>query len=65
MVELFANSGDPDHMPHSAASDLGLYFFANYPFKGSSVYNGLSLCRDKHIVGGTVFYKYIFLLLLF
>ena len=24
MVELFANSGDPDQMPHSAASDLGL-----------------------------------------
>ena len=25
MVELFATSGDPDHMPHSAASDLGLH----------------------------------------
>ena len=25
MVELFANSGDPDQTPHSAASDLGLY----------------------------------------
>ena len=24
MVELFANSEDPDQMPHSAASDLGL-----------------------------------------
>ena len=24
MVELFANSGDPDQMQHSAASDLGL-----------------------------------------
>ena len=24
MVELFANSGDPDQMPHSVASDLGL-----------------------------------------
>ena len=24
MVELFANSGDPDQTPHSAASDLGL-----------------------------------------
>ena len=23
MVELFANSGDPDQMPHSVASDLG------------------------------------------
>ena len=25
MVELFANSGDPDQMPHYAASDLGLH----------------------------------------
>ena len=24
MVELFANSGDPDQMPGSVASDLGL-----------------------------------------
>ena len=24
MVELFANSGDLDQMPHAAASDLGL-----------------------------------------
>ena len=25
MLELFANSGDPDQMPHSVASDLGLH----------------------------------------
>ena len=25
MVELVANSGDPDQMPHSAAFDLGLH----------------------------------------
>ena len=25
MVKLFAKSGDPDQMPHSAASDLGLH----------------------------------------
>ena len=25
MVEQFANSGDPDQMPHSALSDLGLH----------------------------------------
>ena len=25
MVELPANSGDPDQTPHSAASDLGLH----------------------------------------
>ena len=26
MVELFANSGDTDQMPHSVASDLGLHY---------------------------------------
>ena len=25
MVKLFANSGDPDHTPRSAASDQGLH----------------------------------------
>ena len=25
MVEVFANSGDPDQTPHSTASDLGLH----------------------------------------
>ena len=25
MAELFANTGDPDQMPHFAASDLGLH----------------------------------------
>ena len=25
MVDLFANSGDPDQMPHSVASDLGVH----------------------------------------
>ena len=25
MAELFANSADPDQMPHSVASDLGLH----------------------------------------
>ena len=26
MAKLFANSGDPDQMPHSVASDLGLHY---------------------------------------
>ena len=26
MAKLFANSGDPDQMLHSAASDLGLHY---------------------------------------
>ena len=26
MVDLFANSGDPDQMLHSAVSDLGLHY---------------------------------------
>ena len=25
MAKLFANSGDPDQMPHTVASDLGLH----------------------------------------
>ena len=25
MAKLFANSGDPDQMPHNVASDLGLH----------------------------------------
>ena len=25
MAKLFANRGDPDQMPHSVASDLGLH----------------------------------------
>ena len=25
MAKIFANSGDPDQMPHFAASDLGLH----------------------------------------
>ena len=29
MAELFANSGDPDQMPHSAAFDLGLHCLPN------------------------------------
>ena len=34
MVELLANSEDPDQKPRSVASDLGLHFFAKYPFRG-------------------------------
>ena len=26
MVEQFTNSGDPNQMPHSAVSDLGLHY---------------------------------------
>ena len=29
---LLANSGDPDQMPHYAASDLGLHCLPLYPF---------------------------------
>ena len=40
MAKLFANSGDPDQMPHSAASDLGLHCLPS-TFYGSPDYNGL------------------------
>ena len=40
-AKLFANSGDPDQMPFSAVSDMGLHFllitFQQYP-----EYNGWS-----------------------
>ena len=29
---LLASSGDPDQMPHYAASDLGLHCLPMYPF---------------------------------
>ena len=41
MVELFANSGDPDQTPHSAASDLGLHCLPN-TLLGSLDYSRLS-----------------------
>ena len=34
ITKLFTNSGDPDQMPCSAASDLGYVLFANYIFWG-------------------------------
>ena len=40
MVELFANSGDPDQMLHSAASDLTLHCLP-VTHLGSPVFNGL------------------------
>ena len=44
MAKLFASSGDPDQMPHSAASDLGLHCLpiALYgDIGGLGDYNGL------------------------
>ena len=40
MAKLFANSGDPDQMPHSAASDLGLHCLPSTLLRVSD-YNGL------------------------
>ena len=33
MPRLFANSGEPDQMPHSAASDLSLHCLPNLKVK--------------------------------
>ena len=41
MAKLFANSGDPDQTPHSAASDLGLHCLAITLLQVSN-YNGLT-----------------------
>ena len=43
MVEIFANSGDPDQMPHSAVSDLSLHCLP-ITLLGSPDYNGLNCC---------------------
>ena len=40
MIELLANSGNPDQTPHIAASDLGLHCLPII-LSGSPVYNGL------------------------
>ena len=34
MAKLLVNIRDPGQMPHSAASDLSLHCFANYPIGG-------------------------------
>ena len=41
MVELFAKSGDPDQMPHSATSDLGLHCSLNSADSDQMLQNGL------------------------
>ena len=41
MIELFANSGDPDQTPRSAASDMGLHCLPVIHL-GPSVFNGLT-----------------------
>ena len=48
MVALFANSGDPDQMPHSMASDLGLH--CQIPFLVSPDYNGLKAVRLSQLI---------------
>ena len=62
MVRLFANSGDPNQTPHSAASDLGLHclpiillgspdYSALYAIilLGSPDYNGLILRASQKL----------------
>ena len=70
MAKLFANSGDPDQMPHDAASDLGLHCLPII-FSGSLDLNGLtcipSLQGNKETVSHVHFYfEYLsFVLLLY
>ena len=52
MVEIFANSGDPDLMSHSVVSDLGQHCLP-VPLLGSPVFNELkcinsSKCDKRH-----------------
>ena len=54
MAKLFANSGDPDQMPHSAASRMRRLIWVctvcHLPFYGSPDYNGLSSHFLKYLV---------------
>ena len=49
MAKLFANSGDPDQMPHYAASDLGLHCLLT-----RTVFSEVNVCPptslNRHIV---------------
>ena len=46
MAKLFANSQDPDQMPRSAASDLGLHCLP-ITLYGSPDYNGFTKLNTK------------------
>ena len=47
MAKLFANSGDPDQAPHSAASDLGLHCLPFTLLRVSRLqWVNLKLCKD-------------------
>ena len=56
MFELFANIGDPDQTPHSAASDLGLHCLSVTRF-GISSLQKLILFRNSsvNLFKGTTF----------
>ena len=53
MAKLFANSGDSDQTPHSAASDLGLHCLP-VTLYGSPDYNGLILFQLTVLQGDLV-----------
>ena len=40
-LKLFANSADPDQMPHSVASDRGLHYFCNGLFVPNQLVNAV------------------------
>ena len=52
MAKLFANSGDPDQTPRSAASDLGLHCLPVTLLRAQSPdYNGLNNVDDNQVAG--------------
>ena len=57
MAKLFANSGDPDQTPCSAASDLGLHYLPS-TFYGYPDYNGLTTSSAKCVKVSFFFFKY-------
>ena len=55
MVKLFANSGDPDQMPDSAASHLGLHCLPI--FRGLQTTMGLGYFKDDILLIFILFQK--------
>ena len=49
MAKLFANSGDPDQMSHSAASDLGLHCASSH-FGGLETNLGWAYAEKKKLL---------------
>ena len=58
MVKLFANSGDLDQTPHSAASDLGLHCLP-ITLLWVSDYSGLKYVLETFVQSGVMLFEHL------